>query len=64
LALGQRRADAAREYLLALGLSPARIQSISYGKDCPIAAGNDDASYQQNRNVITSVQGFDPQKCH
>jgi peptidoglycan-associated lipoprotein len=64
LALGQHRANTARDYLVAQGVSAARIQTISYGKDCPIAAGNDDASYQQNRNAITSVQGFNPQNCH
>ena len=64
LALGQRRANAARDYLVAQGVSAARLQTTSYGKDCPVAAGNDDASYQQNRNAITSVQGFNPQNCH
>jgi peptidoglycan-associated lipoprotein len=64
LALGQKRANAARDYLVAQGVSAARLQTISYGKDCPVAAGNDDASYQQNRNAITSVQGFNPQNCH
>ncbi len=64
LALGERRADAARDYLVAQGVAATRIQTISYGKDCPVAAGNDSASYQQNRNAITSVQGFNPQNCH
>ena len=64
LALGNRRANAARDYLVAQGVASTRIQTISYGKDCPVAAGNDDASYQQNRNAITSVQGFNPQNCH
>jgi len=64
LALGNRRADTARDYLVAQGVATTRIQTISYGKDCPVAAGNDDASYQQNRNAITSVQGFNPQSCH
>jgi peptidoglycan-associated lipoprotein len=64
LALGERRADAARDYLVAQGVASTRIETISYGKDCPVAAGNDDASYQQNRNAITSVQGFNPQNCH
>jgi peptidoglycan-associated lipoprotein len=64
LALGQRRANAARDYLVAQGVAATRIQTISYGKDCPVAAGNDEASYQQNRNAITSVQGFNPQNCH
>ena len=64
LALGNKRADAARDYLVAQGVASTRIQTISYGKDCPVAAGNDDASYQQNRNAITSVKGFNPQNCH
>ena len=55
LALGNKRADAARDYLVAQGVAASRIQTISYGKDCPVAAGNDEASYQQNRNAITSV---------
>jgi peptidoglycan-associated lipoprotein len=64
LALGQRRANAARDYLVAAGVAPNRIQTISYGKDCPVAAGHDQASYQQNRTAITSVQGNNPQHCH
>lgn len=63
LALGQRRADTARDYLVAQGVTASRIQTISYGKDCPVAAGNDDAAWSQNRNAITSVQGFNPQNC-
>ena len=63
LALAQRRANTARDYLVAQGVSTSRISTISYGKDCPVAAGNDEASYQQNRNAITSVQGFNPQNC-
>jgi peptidoglycan-associated lipoprotein len=64
LALGNRRAHDARDYLVAQGVAASRIQTISYGKDCPVAAGNDDAAYQQNRNAITSVQGNNPQNCH
>ena len=63
LALGQRRANAARDYLVAQGVASSRIQTISYGKDCPVAAGNDESAYAQNRNAITSVQGFNPQNC-
>jgi peptidoglycan-associated lipoprotein len=64
LALGNKRATAARDYLVAQGVAATRITTVSYGKDCPVASGNDDASYQQNRNAITSVQGFNPQNCH
>ena len=63
LALAQRRANTARDYLVAQGVAASRLTTISYGKDCPVAAGNDEASYQQNRNAITSVQGFNPQNC-
>jgi peptidoglycan-associated lipoprotein len=64
LALGNSRADAARDYLVAQGVSASRISTISYGKDCPVAAGHDESSWQQNRNAITSVVGFNPQSCH
>ncbi|GAN81805.1 peptidoglycan-associated lipoprotein Pal [Acidocella aminolytica] len=63
LALGQRRANAARDYLVAQGVAASRIQTISYGKDCPVAAGNNETAWAQNRNAITSVQGFNPQNC-
>jgi len=64
LALGNKRATAARDHLVAQGIAATRIKTVSYGKDCPVASGNDDVSYQQNRNAITSVQGFNPQNCH
>ncbi|WP_298215084.1 peptidoglycan-associated lipoprotein Pal [Acidocella sp.] len=63
LALGQRRANAARDYLVAQGVTSSRIQTISYGKDCPVAPGHDESAWAQNRNAITSVQGFNPQNC-
>lgn len=56
IALGQRRANAARDYLVAKGVSASRISTISYGKDRPTADGDDDASWTQNRNAITSVK--------
>lgn len=56
LALGQRRANAARDYLVAHGVSGARIRAISYGKERPVALGSDEQAYAQNRNAITSVQ--------
>ena len=56
LALGQRRANAARDYLVARGVSSARITTISYGKERPTALGSDDQAYAQNRNAITSVR--------
>ena len=56
IALGQRRANAARDYLVAHGVASSRISTISYGKDRPTALGSDEAAYQQNRNAITSVR--------
>jgi peptidoglycan-associated lipoprotein len=61
LALGQRRADVVRDDLVARGAAPSRIKTISYGKDRPVAAGHDEDAWQQNRNAITSVQGFNTQ---
>ena len=56
LALGQRRSNAARDYLVARVASSARINTISFGKDRPIALGDNEESWAQNRNAITSVQ--------
>ncbi len=56
IALGQRRANAARDYLVAHGVSSGRINVISYGKDRPTALGDDEQSWAQNRNAITSVR--------
>ncbi|WP_048851035.1 peptidoglycan-associated lipoprotein Pal [Tanticharoenia sakaeratensis] len=56
IALGQRRANAARDYLVAKGVAASRISTISYGKDRPTAEGDDEQSWSQNRNAITSVK--------
>lgn len=63
LALGQRRANAAKDYLVAKGVSPSRVQTISYGKSCLVSPGNSPEDYTQDRVAITSVQGFNPQHC-
>lgn len=55
IALGERRANAARDYLVAKGVSAGRVSTISYGKDRPTALGDDEQSWQQNRNAITVV---------
>ncbi|MDI2089875.1 peptidoglycan-associated lipoprotein Pal [Commensalibacter oyaizuii] len=56
IALGSRRANAARDYLVSLGVSPDRITTISYGKDRPIAEGDNEEAWAQNRNATTSVR--------
>ena len=53
LALGERRAAAARDYLLAQGVDPARIKVISYGKERPAMAGSNEASWAKNRRAAT-----------
>ena len=55
LALADRRANAAKNYLAARGVNPARISTISYGKERPIALGSDEASWAQNRRAVTIV---------
>jgi len=49
LALGERRANSAEEFLLSLGISPDRIDTISYGEERPLASGHDEGSWAQNR---------------
>ncbi|MCU0728685.1 MAG: peptidoglycan-associated lipoprotein Pal [Sphingopyxis sp.] len=53
LALGERRANAARNYLVSLGVDASRITVVSYGKERPIALGSDEASWAQNRRAVT-----------
>ena len=56
LALGQRRANADRDYLASRGIESRRIQTISYGKDRPVDTGSGEDSWAHNRNAITSVR--------
>jgi peptidoglycan-associated lipoprotein len=56
LALGQRRANEDRQYLVAHGISPDRTQTISYGKDRPTDPSSSPESWSKNRNAITMVQ--------
>ncbi len=56
LALGQRRANMAANYLKSKGVAAARMTTISYGKDRPTAQGSDEQAWAQNRNAITSVK--------
>lgn len=56
LALGQRRANAARDVLVAGGVNSSRISTISFGKDQPAALGSDEGSWAQNRRAVTVVR--------
>jgi peptidoglycan-associated lipoprotein len=51
LALGEKRANAVREYLENLGVSRSRLSTVSFGKEKPAVAGNDEASWARNRRV-------------
>jgi len=55
LALGERRANAAKNYLAALGVSPARMSVVSFGKERPEAMGSDEQAWAQNRRAVTMV---------
>lgn len=56
LALGERRAAAAKNYLAALGVEEARLSTISYGKERPYALEHDDSAWSQNRRAVSVVQ--------
>ena len=53
IALGARRADAVKNYLIAQGISGDRIQTVSYGKERPISVCSDESCYAQNRRAVT-----------
>jgi len=55
LALGARRANAVKEYLVSLGVSASRISTISYGKDRPICTESTESCWAQNRRSVTVV---------
>ena len=57
LALGARRANSVREYLVSRGISASRITTISYGKEQPIDPGTSEEAYQRNRNARTAITG-------
>jgi peptidoglycan-associated lipoprotein len=55
LALGQRRADAARDYLVNYGISASKLTTISYGESRPVSKGHDESSYSQNRRADFTI---------
>ena len=57
IALGERRANAAKNYLATLGVDPSRINVISYGKERPAAVGSNEEAWAQNRRAVTVVIG-------
>lgn len=55
LALGERRANAAKNYLASLGVNPARMTTVSYGKERPEALGSNPSAWAQNRRAVSVV---------
>lgn len=55
LALGARRASAVKEYLVSLGVSSARVDTISYGKERPMCTESDESCWAQNRRGVTVI---------
>jgi len=58
IALGERRAESAKKYLVDLGISANRLKTISYGEERPIAIGQNEASWFQNRRAQFVINGF------
>ncbi|WP_431268471.1 peptidoglycan-associated lipoprotein Pal [Dankookia sp. P2] len=56
LALGQRRANAARDLLVSNGVAGSRLRTISYGKDRPAELGSNEEAWARNRRAVTTVQ--------
>ena len=57
LALGERRATAVKDYLIAFGVTPGRMVTISYGEERPAVAGSSESAWAKNRRVVTVVTG-------
>jgi len=51
MALGEKRAKSARDFLVLQGVKAASLETVSYGEERPVATGHDEASYTQNRRV-------------
>lgn len=56
LALGERRANAVKQYLASQGVASDRISTISYGKERPAVLGNNEAAWAQNRRAVTVIK--------
>ncbi len=55
LALGERRANAAKNFLASLGVDASRLTTISYGKERPDAVGSDEAAWAKNRRAVSVI---------
>jgi peptidoglycan-associated lipoprotein len=57
IALGAKRAETTKNFLIAQGISPQRIRTISYGKERPVAVCDDISCWSQNRRTVTVLEG-------
>ena len=57
LALGARRANAVREYLVSRGIAAARLRTVSFGKERPIEICSEESCYANNRRAVTIISG-------
>ena len=55
LALGEKRAQSVKNYIISLGISADRVSTISYGKERPAVVGSNDGAWAQNRRSVTTV---------
>ena len=55
LALGERRADSARDYLVSLGIDPNRVKIVSFGKERPAVVGSNERAWAQNRRAVIVI---------
>jgi peptidoglycan-associated lipoprotein len=55
IALGEKRATSAKNFLVSLGVNPARIAVVSYGKESPVALGSDEESWARNRRAASVI---------
>jgi peptidoglycan-associated lipoprotein len=59
-ALGAKRSEAAKQYLIAKHVSASRLKTVSYGKERPVAVCNDISCWSQNRRAVTVLEGGPP----
>lgn len=55
LALGGRRANSAKDYLVSLGVNPGRVNTVSYGKERPVCLDSSESCWSQNRRAVTVI---------
>lgn len=55
LALGERRANAAKNYLVSLGVDAGRVSTVSYGKERPVALASNESAWARNRRAVSVV---------